>query len=289
MKNNFLMIFLIGLFGLLVIAANSFFIVYEHQQAIVTQFGKVVSKKVLNSGLHFKIPGIQKILIFERRIMSLEPEAREVIAMDQKRVIVDSYVKYIINDPLKFYQTVAIEANLGLRVNPIVEARIREEIGKVSLLNLISSSRATTMQSIKENLDKQVKNYGISIIDFRIKRTDLPATNSDSIFRRMETDRKKEALEIRAQGEARSNIIKATADKERIVLLSEAEEKSAILRGQAQAEMMKAYNEIYSKDRDFFMFMKYMETYENSFSKENTYFMLKNDRKNSFMKLFNGE
>lgn len=289
MRNNVLIVCLISLLSLLIIIANSLFIVYEHQQAIVTQFGKVVSKKVLKSGLHFKIPMIQKVLIFERRIMNLEPEAREVIAMDQKRVIVDSYVKYVINDPLKFYQTVAVESNLGMRVNPIVESRIREEIGKVSLLNLISSNRAITMDLIKKNLDKQVKNYGISIMDFRIKRTDLPATNSESIFRRMEADRKKEALEIRAQGEARSNIIKATADKERIVLLSEAEEKSSILRGQAQAEMMKAYNEIYSKDRDFFIFMKYMETYENSFNKENTYFMLKNDKKNSFMKLFNGE
>lgn len=289
MKNNLLIFFLVALLAFSTVVTNSFFIVYEHQQAIVTQFGKVVSKKVLGSGLHFKIPMIQKVLIFERRILNLSPEAREVIAMDQKRIIVDSYVKYLINDPLKFYQTVATESNLGLRVNPIVEARIREEIGKVSLLNLISNNRSSTMTSIKEKLNSQVKSYGISIVDFRIKRTDLPTINSDSIFKRMETDRRKEAMEIRAQGEARANIIKATADKERVVLLSEAEEKSSILYGQAQAEMMKAYNEIYSKDRDFFLFMKYMDTYENSFSSDNTYFVLKNDKKNTFMKLFNGE
>lgn len=287
MKNSLTPILVLIGFGLIFLA-NALFFVYENEQAIITQFGKVVSKQILQPGLHFKLPIIQKVLLFERRVLSLEPDAREVIAMDQKRVVVDSYVKYRIVDPLRFYQTVVNETNLALRVNPIVESRLREVIGKVSLINLISKDRSTTMDLIEKSLSEQVKDYGIAIVDVRIKKTDLPNINAEAIFRRMQTDRKKEARELRAQGEARANIIKANADKDRIVILSEAEEKSFVLHGEAEANMMASYNEIYSKDREFFLFMKYMDTYKDSFNKRNTYFLLKNDQKNAFMKYFNG-
>ena len=266
---------------------NSMFIVYENQQAIVTQFGKVVNEKILTPGLHFKIPGIQNVLYFDRRIMNLNPTEREMIAKDQKRCLVESYAKYKIIDPLKFYRTVRTESNLALRVNPIIESKIREQVGKVILINLISRERENSEKAIQETVANQTKEYGIEIVDVKIKRIDLPKNNALAIFERMKSEREKNAAEILAKGKEQYNFIKASADKNRIILLSESDKKSSILHGEADSEVINLYNKMYQQDYDFFVFMKYMETYKDSINGKDTYLVLSNSENSDFFKLFN--
>ncbi|WP_338363279.1 protease modulator HflC [Candidatus Xenohaliotis californiensis] len=255
--------------------------IYEGRQAIVLQFGKIVSNEVLLPGLHFKIPFIQNVLYFESRIIDLSPQPKEVIAADQKRVIVDAYAKYKIVNPLKFYQTVGTRSKLASRMKPILESNIRENVGKVSLTCLLAECRNKVMELIQNGVEHQAISFGIEMIDVRIKRTDLPDTNSAAIFKRMQTEREKEAREIRAQGVEESQIIKSGADREKITILSEAKKKAEIIKGNADAESTAIYNKAFSKDIDFFSFVRHMQLYRNSFNNNETKFILSGEE--SFM------
>lgn len=265
----------------LILASQSFFVVQEGNQAIVLQFGKIVNKEIVRPGLNFKIPFVQKVLFFESRILDLSPEPKEVIASDQKRVIVDAYAKYKIVDPLKFYQTVATESRFSSRMKPIIEANIRENVGKVALICLLGECRNKVMDLVQDGVAKQAISFGTEIIDVKIKRTDLPDTNSEAIFKRMQTEREKEAKEIRAQGLEEAQIIKSSADKEKENILSEARKKGQIIKGEADAESAAIYNKAFSKDVDFFTFIRHMDLYKNSFKNDNTKLILSGEE--SFM------
>ncbi len=276
----------IGLFIVALIFLNEgLFVVEESHQAILLQLGEVVSDKPLKSGLHFKVPFVQKDVHFDRRILNLNSDSREVIASDQKRLIVNYYVKYRIIDPVLFYKSVRNEMTLGNRLGPIVESQVREQVGFVSLISLLKESRSIVMDTIKTKANEQAKDFGVEVVDVRIKKTDLPEENSEAIFRRMQTEREKEAKEIRAQGSEEAQMIIAVADKESQIILAKAKKKSKILEGEGDGEAAKIFNDAFGVDEDFFKFYRHLQSYKRSFVKDNTKLIITPD--NSFLDYFN--
>ena len=267
---------------------ESLFVVKQVQQAIVVQFGQVVSKKVLKPGLYFKVPFIQNVIYLDRRILDLNSDLIEVIAADQKRLIVNAYTKYRITDPLKFFQTARTEAGMNRRLRPIIESNLREQVGRVSLICLLSDCRSEVMHKIQSNAHLQAKPFGVEIVDVRIMRTDLPEANSDAIFRRMQTDRAKEAKEIRAQGAGEAQRVRSNAEKEKRVILAEAERQSKITKGEAEAKAITIFAEAFGRDKPFFEFYRYMQTYKSAFSASDTAVLLSPD--NFFLRyMYNSE
>ena len=254
---------------MVIVLSNSVFIIDESHQSIVLQFGRV-ARQINTSGLYFKIPIIQKVVYFDKRIIDISPDSREVIAADQKRFIVDSYAKYRIVDPVKFYQTVRNEIGLQNRLSSIIESNIREKIGTVSLINFLNVARAEVMTVIQEGVSKESEKFGIEMIDVRIRRADLPEENSTAIFRRMQTDREKEAKEIRAEGEEASQRIKSDADLQARIIIANAIKEAQIIRGTGEAKASKIYNDALKNDPDFFSFYRTMQAYKQAFNKENT-------------------
>ena len=246
----------------------------QTQQAIVLQFGKIVNDEILGPGPHFKVPFLQNVVYFDKRLLGFASEMRETIASDQKRVLVDTYTKYRINNPLLFYQTVRGEANLMLRVSPIVESITREAIAKVPLSCFVADCRDSTTNFIKKATTDAAKKFGIEIVDVRIKSVGLPQDNLESIFSRMKTDRTKEAKEIRATGFQERSIITSAADKESDVILSDAQLTAANLRGKADANSADIYNKAFSQDLCYFQYLRYLETYKKTLKTENTFYIL---------------
>ena len=271
---------------IVVISLNSIFIVDEAHQSIVLQFGRVV-KQIHNSGLYFKLPFIQKVVYVDKRIIDISSDSREVIAADQKRFIVDSYAKYRIVDPVKFYQTVRTETGLKNRLSSIIESNIREKIGNVSLINFLNEARSEVMTIIQEGVSKESEKFGIEMIDVRIKRADLPEENSTAIFRRMQTDREKEAKEIRAEGEEASQRIKSDADLQTRIIIADAIKEAQIIRGNGEAKASKIYNDVLKADPNFFSFYRTMQAYRHAFNGKNTRIILSPN--NDFINLFNKE
>ena len=266
----------LGLLALLMFFGSAF-VVDQTEQALVLQFGEVVSKNILGPGIHFKVPFIQDVAYFDRRVLSIETDPREVIALDQKRLVVDAYAKYRITDPLLFLQSVRTENNLRSRVASVIESVMRQEVGKVSLNCLLSDCRQRVSSSINEITAKKAESFGITMVDVRLRRIALPAKNTDSIFRRMQTEREKEAKEIRAFGFEEEQKIKSEADKAKKVLLAEAKQKADAIRGEGEAEALRIYNDAYKVDHDFFRFYQYMRLYKNIISKDDTTIVLNSD------------
>ena len=254
-------IFVAVLTGLLIY--STFFIVKETHQAIVLQLGE--PKKVYkDAGLYFKIPLIQNVHFLDKRVIDIDAPAEEVIALDQKRIIVDAYAKFIIVDPLKFYISVGNERVAQSRLSSIINAKIRGVLGKENLINLISTNRTKLMNQITKDVAEEAKDFGINVIDVRIKRADLPTANSEAIFKRMQTERTREAKEFRAEGFELGQTIKSTADKEATILLAEARKKSQILRGEGDGQRNKIFADAFGRDPEFFSFYRAMQSYEKS-------------------------
>ena len=208
----------------------SVFIVKEVNQAIVLQFGDP-KRIIVNPGLNFKIPFIQNVVYLDKRILNLDAPSEEVIASDQKRLIVDAFARFKIVDPLKFYISVGDERVARSRLATVINSRIRNVLGQEELQTLLSVDRIKQMELIKEGVNAEAQNFGINIVDVRIKRADLPQANSEAIFRRMQTEREREAKEFRARGAEMAVTITSTADKEVTVLIADAEKKSEIMKG----------------------------------------------------------
>ena len=241
----------------------SFFTVKEINQAIVLQFGD--PKKIISiPGLQVKIPFIQNVVFIDRRILSLDPAPEEVIASDQKRLIVDAYARFRIVDPLKFYVSVGDERVARSRLATIINSRLRSVLGKQSLATLLSEDRAKQMAIIQEGVNAEAKKFGITIIDVRIKRADLPQANSEAIYKRMQTEREREAKEFRARGAEMAVTITSTADKEVTVLLANAKKLSEIMKGEGDGQRNKIFAEAFGKDPDFFSFYRAMQAYEKA-------------------------
>ncbi len=254
-------IFVAVLAGLLVY--STFFIVKETQQAIVLQLGE--PKKVYkDAGLYFKIPLIQNVHFLDKRVIDIDAPAEEVIALDQKRIIVDAYAKFIINDPLKFYISVGNERIAQSRLASIINAKIRGVLGKENLVNLMSTNRNKLMSQITKDVAEEAKDFGIDVIDVRIKRADLPSANSEAIFKRMQTERTREAKEFRAQGFEVGQTIKSIADKEVAIILADARKTAQITRGEGDGLRNKIFAEAFGRDPEFFSFYRAMQSYEKS-------------------------
>ena len=254
-------IFVAVLTGLLIY--STFFIVKETHQAIVLQLGE--PKKVYkDAGLYFKIPLIQNVHFLDKRVIDIDAPAEEVIALDQKRIIVDAYAKFIINDPLKFYISVGNERIAQSRLASIINAKIIGVLGKENLVNLISTNRNKLMSQITKDVAEEAKDFGIDVIDVRIKRADLPSANSEAIFKRMQTERTREAKEFRAQGFEVGQTIKSIADKEVAIILADARKTAQITRGEGDGLRNKIFAEAFGRDPEFFSFYRAMQSYEKS-------------------------
>ena len=261
----------------------SLFTVKEINQAIVLQFGD--PKKVIDEpGLQVKIPFIQNVVFLDRRILSLDPSPEEVIASDQKRLIVDAYARFRIIDPLKFYVSVGDERVARSRLATIINSRIRSVLGKQSLATLLSEDRTKQMAIIQEGVNAEAEKFGITIIDVRIKRADLPQANSEAIYKRMQTEREREAKEFRARGAEMAVTITSTADKEVTVLIANAKKKSEIMKGEGDGQRNKIFAQAFGKDPEFFSFYRAMQAYEKALIGGETSLILSPD--SDFFKFF---
>jgi len=261
----------------------SFFVVKEINQAIVLQFGD--PKRVIAvPGLQVKIPFIQNVVFIDRRILSLDPAPEEVIASDQKRLIVDAYARFKILDPLKFYISVGDERVARSRLATIINSRLRSVLGTQNLATLLSEDRAKQMAIIQEDVNTEAQKFGIVIIDVRIKRADLPQANSEAIYKRMQTEREREAKEFRAKGAEMAVTITSTADKEVTVLLANAKKQSEIMKGEGDGQRNKIFAQAFGKDPDFFAFYRAMQAYEKALIGGDTSLILSPD--SDFFKFF---
>lgn len=248
---------------------NSVFIVDQRNQSLILQFGEPVRVED-RAGLKFKLPFIQNVLFFDKRIIDLGLEDQEVIASDQKRIIINAFIKYKISDPLKFYTTVRNQFGMKSKLDAILDSSSRKIIGEVPLNRLLTENRSDIMTQIKDSVSTQAQLFGIKVIDVRIMRSDLPKENSDAIFSRMKTEREKEAREIRATGDEEAQKIRARADKEKTLLLAEANKQSQITRGNGEAKSTKIFAQAFGRDPDFFSFYRSMQAYEKSLKGDKT-------------------
>ena len=261
----------------------SLFTVKEINQAIVLQFGD--PKRIIKTpGLQVKIPFIQNVVFLDRRILSLDPAPEEVIASDQKRLIVDAFARFKIVDPLKFYISVGNERVARSRLATIINSRLRSVLGTQSLATLLSEDRTKQMAIIQEGVNTEAEKFGIEIIDVRIKRADLPQANSEAIYRRMQTEREREAKEFRAKGAEMAVTITSTADKEVTVILANAKKQSEIMKGEGDGLRNKIFAEAFGKDPDFFAFYRAMQAYETALIGGETSLILSPD--SEFFKFF---
>ena len=261
----------------------SIFIVKEVNQAIVLQFGDP-KRIILKPGLNFKIPFIQNVVFLDKRVLNLDTPPEEVIASDQKRLIVDAFARFQIIDPLKFYISVGNERVARSRLATIINSRIRNVLGQQKLQTLLSEDRSKKMALIQQGVNNEAENFGIKIVDVRIKRADLPQANSDAIFRRMQTEREREAKEFRAKGAEMAVTITSTADKEVTVILAEAEKKSEIMKGEGDGLKNKIFAEAYGQDAEFFGFYRAMQAYQKALIGGETSMILSPD--SEFFKFF---
>jgi len=261
----------------------SFFTIKEINQAIVLQFGD--PKRVLTEpGLKVKIPFIQNVVFLDRRILSLDPQPEEVIASDQKRLIVDAYARFKIIDPLKFYISVGDERVARSRLATIINSRIRSVLGKQSLATLLSEERSAQMAIIQEGVDAEAEKFGITIIDVRIKRADLPQANSEAIYKRMQTEREREAKEFRARGAEMAVTITSTADRKVTIILANARKQSEIMKGEGDGTRNKIFANAFGKDPEIFSFYRAMQAYETALIGGDTSLILSPD--SDFFKFF---
>ena len=260
----------------IMLTTGFFFVVDQTKQVIVLQFGE--PKAVHQTpGLKFKIPFIQNVVYYDSRVLNLDPAQEEVILRDQKRVVVDTIVRYVIKDPLKFFQTTRTELALIDRLGRIINSSVRGVISQYYLNDLLSETRNKIMAEILINVKEDEKNFGIEIVDLRLKRTELTNEVQSNVFDRMKTEREREANLLRAEGQEISQKIKATADRQKIEIVAEADKQSNILRGTGEAARNKILNDAFAKDPDFFEFIRSMEAYTDTFKDGSTTMVISPD------------
>ena len=276
--------FLIPLIVVLAVTGyQSLFIVQEINQAIGLQFGD--PKKIITKpGLNFKLPFIQNVAYLDRRVLNLDTPPEEVIAADQKRLIVDAFARFRIVDPLKFYISVGNENVARSRLATIINSRIRGVLGTQNLATLLSIDRSKHMATIQNDVNIEAQNFGITIVDVRIKRADLPQANSEAIFKRMQTEREREAKEFRAQGAEIAAKITSTADKEVTVILATANKQSEIMKGEGDGTRNRIFANAFGRDPEFFGFYRAMQSYEKALIGGDTSLILSPD--SDFFKFF---
>lgn len=265
----------VGLIGFL--AYNTLFIVQQTQQAIVLQFGEP-KRTVQQAGLNWKMPFIQNVIFYENRVLSMVSQGSEqVILSDQKRLEVDTYARYAIVDPLKFYQTVRTVRTAQERLEAMVDSSVRRVLGNQSLVEILSEQRNEIITTIRDEVNTSAETLGIRIVDVRIRRADYPDATSQNIFNRMKSEREREAKEFRATGEEEAQKIRATADKQRAVILAEANRESEIIRGSGDSKSIAIYADAFGVDEQFYSFYRSMQAYRASFADNPTSMVISPD------------
>ena len=265
-------------------ASTVLFTVNQNQQAIVLSFGEPIRVSE-HAGLDFKKPW-QSVVYYDRRVLDFELPPEKILAADQKQMIVDTYTRYRIVNPLQFYQAVGTEDVARARLGSIINDRLRRYVANFELIAVISDKRASIMQQIRADADREAKGFGIDVIDVRIRRADLPEDNSKAIYDRMKAEREREAKQFRAEGAQQAQEIRANADRQRIEILAEAQKQAQILRGQGDADSIRIYAQAFGQDKDFFAFYRSLDAYQNALTGQNTTFVLAPD--SEFFRFFDG-
>ena len=266
-----------------IIGYSSLFTVYQTRLALVVRLGQPV-RVVTEPGLNFKFPLIDNVIYVDKRILDLENAAQEVIASDQKRLVVDAFARYKINDALKFYQAVGSIEGANSRLSTLLNAALRRVLGEATLTHVVKDERAGLMARVREQLDREAAQFGITVVDVRIRRADLPEQNSQAVYQRMQTERQREAAEFRANGSQRKQEIQARADRDVTVLLADAQARGDTIRGEGEAERNRIFADAFNKDPDFFAFYRSMQAYESGLGHRDTRMVLRPD--SDFFKYF---
>jgi len=261
----------------------SVFTVHQTRQALVVRLGDPI-RTVTEPGLHFKMPLIDTVITVDNRILDLESASQEVIASDQKRLVVDAFARYRINDPLLFYQAVSTIEGANSRLSTLLNASLRRVLGEATLTHVVRDDRAALMARVREQLDREAAALGVQVVDVRIRRADLPEQNSQAVYQRMQTERQREAAEFRAQGSQKSQETRARADRDVTVLIAEETARAEQIRGEGDAERNRIFAESYGKDPGFFAFYRSMQAYEVGLRANDTRLVLRPD--SDFFKYF---
>src|SRR5438105_7627683 len=271
------------LFAVLIVGYGSVFTVDMTEQSLVVRLGEPI-RVVTEPGLNFKAPFIDTVIHIDKRILDLENPAQEVIASDQKRLVVVAFARYRIKHPLRFYQTVGNVEGANSRLSTLLNSALRRVLGEATLIQVVRDQREQLMTRVREQLESEAQAFGISIVDVRIRRADLPEQNSQAVYQRMQTERQREAQEFRSQGTQRAQEIRAKADRDVTVLLAEAQSKGEQTRGEGDAERNRIYAEAYGRDPDFFSFYRSMQAYEAGLRSNDTRMLLRPD--SNFFRFF---
>lgn len=268
---------LIVLLVVIILGYSSLFTVRQTEQALVLRFGAPVRAPITEPGLNFKVPFVDTVILIDKRILDLENPAQEIIANDQRRLVVDAFARYRIKNALRFYQSIGTIQAANIQLTTLLNAAMRRVLGEVTFIQIVRDEREPLMNKIRDQLDKEADGYGISVVDVRIRRADLPEANSQAVYQRMQTERQREAAEFRAQGGQKSQEIRSKADREATVIIADANSAAEQIRGAGDAERNRLFAEAYGKDADFFAFYRSMTAYENGLKGSDTRFLLKPD------------
>ncbi|MCR4379395.1 MAG: protease modulator HflC [Rhodospirillales bacterium] len=266
--------------------SSAMFTVDQTEQAMVMQFGNPL-RQVRDPGLHFKMPFIQDVVYYDSRILDLDPPPGQVILSDQKRINVDAFARYRITDPLRFFQALRTEAQFRDQVGRILNSSVRNSMARNSLGDLLSEKRLTIMDEIQKRLALETQDYGIEILDVRVVRTDLPPEISQNVYDRMRSERVKEANQLRADGEKAKLEITSRADRDKVVIIAEAQRQAQILRGEGDGERNRVLGQAYSQDPEFFAFYRSMTAYRAALAGGDTNLVLSPD--SDFFRFFNDQ
>jgi len=267
---------LIALFIVIIVGYSSVFTVQQTEQVLVVRLGEPI-RVVSDPGLNFKAPFIDTVISIDKRILDLENPSQEVIASDQKRLVVDAFARYRIKNALRFYQSVGSIQAANIQLTTLLNASLRRVLGEVTFITVVRDEREHLMARIRDQLDKEADGYGIQVVDVRIRRADLPEQNSQAVYQRMQTERQREAAEFRAQGGQKAQEIRSKADREATVIIAEANSTAEQTRGAGDAERNRLFAEAYGKDPDFFAFYRSMSAYETGLKSSDTRFLLRPD------------
>ena len=285
MRGRFSVILIIFLVVAGFVTLSAAFVIDQREQGLVLQFGE--PKRVIqDAGLFFKLHFIQQVVRFDKRLLDYDNVPEEVIASDQKRLVVDAFARYHIVDPLKFYQTVGTELALRPRLGSVINSTLRQVLGTVPLQEVVSEKRSDLMLQIRDIVRTEAAGFGIKVEDVRIKRADLPEANSEAIYRRMQTERQQEAAELRAKGAEQAQKIRAEANRQKVVIVAEAERDSQILRGAGEGEMNRIFADAFGRDPEFFSFYRSMQAYQEALVGDDTTMVLSPD--SDFFRYFGG-
>jgi membrane protease subunit HflC len=285
MRRHLLIVLAVVLVVAGILINGSMFIVDQTESALVLQLGQP-RRQISEPGLWFKRPFVEDVVVYDKRVLDFEPPPEEVIVSDQKRVVVDTYSRYRITDPLLFFQTAGTEAGVRSRLASIVSGSLRRVLGNSTLSDILSAKRAQIMIQIRDEVGGQAKEFGVEVVDVRLRRADLPEENSQAIYARMVSERQQQASQYRGEGSEAAQTVRAKAERDRTVILAEAQRDAQRVRGDGDAQAIKLYADAFSQDKAFFAFYRSLQAYRSALNGKDTSFILSPD--GNFFRFFNG-